>query len=259
MNQIEQTTAIEDVRTAEYWAKGVAQWLSGNPFTPIQNFEFNILKAKILHATTQEVSTLWPKIHTRIIKCERPKDISSLLDALSKLIETGSATYHVYTEQALVSAVSASEVYFKDRLAYAIQNDKRLLNRFLDKEIKVKRILDAGLDLSEDIGILIVENTNFQILDNVQKEYKRVFSFEPFTKEELNKLKEIFAIRHAIVHKSGIVDHLFISETGLDYQVGNRLFFERDEILQMIEFIEKIVTKIDSMLNKKLSLGELTP
>jgi hypothetical protein len=250
MNQIEYT--------AEYWVKGIDQCLSGNPFTPIQNFEFNILKAEILHATAQEVSTLWPKIHKRIIKCEGPKDISSFFDALAKLIETGSATYHVYTEQALVSAVSASEVYFKDRLAYAIQSDKRLLNRFLDKEIKVKRILDAGLDLSENIGILIVENTNFQILDNVQSEYKNLFGFEPFTKEELKKLKEVFAIRHVIVHKSGIVDHLFISKTGLDYKVGSRLFFERDEILQMIEFIEKIVTKVDSVLNKKLGLGELT-
>ena len=256
MNQIEQTTEIEDVRTAEYWAKGFAQCLSG--FTPIQNFEFNILKAKILHATAQEVSTLWPKIHKRIIKCEGPKDISSLLDALSKLIETGSATYHVYTEQALVSAVSASEVYFKDRLAYAIQSDKRLLNRFLDKEIKVKRILDTGLDLSENIGMLIVEKMKFQNLDNVKNEYKKLFGFEPFTNEELNELKKIFAIRHVIVHRSVIVDHLFISETGLDYPVGNRLFFKRDEILQMIVFIEKIVTRIDSVLNKKLSSGELT-
>lgn len=258
MNQIEQTTAIEDVRTAEYWAKGVAQWLSGNPFTPIQNFEFNILKAKILHATAQEVSTLWPKIHKRIIEYEGPKDSSSSPDALSKLIETGSATYYVYTEQALVSAVSASEVYFKDRLTYAIQNDKRLLNRLMDREIKVKRLLDTGLDLSENIGMLIVEKMNFQNLDSVKNEYKKMFGFEPFDNEELNELKKIFAIRHAIVHKSGIADHLFISETGLNYEVGSRLFFKRDEILQMIEFIEKIVTKIDSMLNKKLSLGELT-
>ncbi len=256
MDQIEQTTEIEDVCTAEYWAKGFAQCLSG--FTPIQNFEFNILKAKILHATAQEVSTLWPKIHKRIIKCEGPKDISSLPDALSKLFETGSATYYVCTEQALVSAVSASEVYFKDRLAYAIQSDKRLLNRFLDKEIKVNRILDTGLDLSENIGMLIVEKMKFQNLDNVQNEYKKLFGFEPFTSEELKKLKKIFAIRHAIVHKSGIADHLFISETGLDYEVGSRLFFKRDEILQMIVFIEKIATRIDSVLNKKLSSGELT-
>jgi len=258
MNQIEQKTEMEDTYTAEYLVKGIDQYRSGNPFTPIQNFEFNILKAKILHATAQEVSTLWPKIHKRITKCEGPKDISSLLDALSKLIETGSATYHVYTEQALVSAVSASEVYFKDRLANAIQNDERLLNHFIEKKIKVKRILDTGLDLSENIGMLIVEKMNFQNLDDVKNGYKKLFGFEPFTKEELKKLKEIFAIRHVIVHKSGIADHLFISETGLDYKVGSRLFFKRDEILQMIEFIEKIVTKIDSVLNKKLSLGELT-
>ncbi|MCJ7623892.1 MAG: hypothetical protein MUO76_10340, partial [Anaerolineaceae bacterium] len=169
-----------------------------------------------------------------------------------KSVEIGFALYYVYTEQALVSAVSAIEVYFKDRLAHAIQNDARLLNHFIDREIKVKRIIDMGLDLSENIGMLIVEKMTFQILDNVQREYKRLFGFEPLTEEELNKLKEIFAIRHVIVHKSGIVDHLFISETGLNYQVGNRLFFEREQIMQMIEFIENIVKKIDSKLNLKL-------
>jgi hypothetical protein len=234
---------IADLLTAEFWAELFAQGRRSTS-NPIQNFGFNILKAKLLHSTAEDLSSIW---HNMFEKMQG-----------EKLAEAGLALYYVYTEQALVSAVSASEVYFKDMLAYAIQNDKRLLNRFLDKEIKVKRILDAGLDLSEDIGILIVENTNFQILDNVQKEYERVFGFEPFTKEELKKLKKIFAIRHAIVHKSGIADHLFISETGLDYKVGSRLFFKRDEILQMIEFIEKIVTKIDSTLNEKLGLGELT-
>ncbi|MEK6977166.1 MAG: hypothetical protein AABX40_02040 [Candidatus Hydrothermarchaeota archaeon] len=205
--------------------------------TPIQNFKFNVLKARVLQATALEISDNFPKIY---------KKISA--ESTISFADVGLALYHVYTEQALVTAVSASEAYFKDRLAYAIQNDKRLLNRFADKELKVKRILDAGLDLSNAIGILIVENMNFQILGNVQIEYKRIFDFEPFTKEELKKLKEIFAIRHVIVHKSGIADHLFISETGLNYQVGNRLFFERDEILRMIEFIDRTVSKINSKL-----------
>ena len=123
----------------------------------------------------------------------------------------------------------------------------------MDKEIKLKRIINMGLDLSENIGNLIVEKMNFQILDNVQSEYKRLFGFELFTQDELKKLKEIFAIRHLIVHKSGIVDHLFISETGLDYQLGDRLFFEREETLQNIDFIENIVTKIDSRLDEKMN------
>ena len=241
---------ISDLFTAEFWAKLFAE---GGSFdqesqvtkTPIQNFGFNILKAKLLHSTAQDVGSIW-------------KNMAGKMQG-EKLAEAGLALYFVYTEQALVSAVSASEVYFKDTLAYAIQNNKRLLNHYAGKEIKVKRILEIDMDLSENIGMLIVEKMNFQNLDNVQNEYKKLFGFEPVTNEELNELKKIFAIRHAIVHKSGIVDHLFISKTGLDYKVGNRLFFERDEILQMIEFIEKIVTKVDLMLTVKLSSGELTP
>ncbi len=232
---------LSDLFTAEFWAEFLAQAISDSFKTPIQNFKFNILKAKALHATAKEISHIWQKMLEKM-----PESDAEIVFVL----------YYVYTEQALVSAVSASEVYFKDILAYTIQNDNRLLNRYLDKEIKIKRILDAGLNLSDNIGILIVESMNFQSLDNVRDEYKRVLSFDPFTKEELKKLKEIFAIRHLIVHKSGIVDHMFISVTGLDYQVGQRLVFKRDEILQMIDFIEKIVTKIDSHLSPKPTTEE---
>ena len=234
---------VEHLLTAEFWAELFAQKKTST-LSPIQNFEFNILKAKLLHSTAQDVGSIWQNMSEKIQG--------------EKLAEAGLALYFVYTEQALVSAVSASEVYFKDTLAYAIQNNKRLLNRYADKEIKVKRILEIDMDLSENIGMLIVEKMNFQNLDSVKNEYKKLFGFEPFANEELNELKKIFAIRHVIVHKSGIVDHLFISKTGLDYEVGSKLFFERDKILQMIEFIEKIVIKIDSVLNKKLSSGELT-
>jgi len=130
--------------TAEFWAKLYAQ-VSRSTISPIQNFEFNILKAKVLHATSHELDTIWPKVVEKMPKSDK------------NLADIGFALYYVYAEQALVSAVSASEVYFKDTLAYAIQNDKRLLNRFLDKEIKVKRILEIDMDLSENIGMLIVE------------------------------------------------------------------------------------------------------
>ena len=230
--------SIIKLGTAEFWAELFAQERQSS--IPIQNFEFNILKAKALYETSKNVNIIWQKT----LEGKQYSD--------EKSVEIGFALYYVYTEQALVSAVSATEVYFKDRLAHAILNDARLLNHFIEREIKVKRIIDMGLDLSENIGILIVEKMSFQILDNVQREYKRLFGFEPLTEEELNILKEIFAIRHVIVHKSGIVDHLFISETGLNYQVGNRLFFEREQIMQMIEFIENIVKKIDSKLNLKL-------
>lgn len=244
---------IFELATAEFWAKLFAEEKlfdqgSHAVRTPIQNFEFNILKAKVLHSTAENVSTIWQEMIEKMPKSGK----KAAIDVINK----GLALYFVYTEQALVSAVSASEVYFKDKLAYAIQNDSRLLNHYMDRQIKVRRILDAGLNLSEDIGILIVENMNFQILDEIQKEYKKLFGFEPFTKDELKKLKEIFAIRHVIVHKSGIVDHFFISETGSDYPIGKRFFFKRNEILQMIEFIEKIVIKIDTMLKEKLLVGE---
>jgi len=235
----EEKPAIRDFLTAEYWAKGISEqeWTST---TPIENFQFSMLKARILQATSQNIIKLWDNL------CKK-MGMTSLLE----WAVTGLASYYVYTEQALVVTVSASEIYFKDRLAYTIQNDSRILKRFLEKEIKVKRIVETGLDLSKEIGNLIVENINFQDLDEIRKIYEKVYGFEPFTKEELKSLEIIFAVRHLIVHRAGIVDHKFVSETEADYKIGQRIYFERAQILQMIEFVNETITKIDAKIEAK--------
>jgi len=226
---------------AEYWAKAFASQKFDEVITPIQNFEFNILKAKILHASAEEIAEIWPKVVSKIGS-----------EQLTDIIGTGFASYFVYTEQALVTAVSASEVYFKDMLAEAIQSEKNILKRYLDKGIKVRRIVESNLDLSNNIGKLIVENMNFQILDNVQNEYNKVFGYDILSKQNFRNMKTIFSIRHAIVHRAGIVDSTFLFQTGLDYEIGVRVCFKRKEIQEMIDFISQTIYKVDKKLKSKI-------
>lgn len=256
---------ISEIFTAEFWAKGWAKDDHAKTFTPIQTFEINILKAKVLIASAQEIMQIWPSIHERIIEDEEGPDDAvieeeeeenvSFEEALEKVIDffgTGLISYFVYTEQALVTAVSATEVYLKDRFAYSIQKQPNVLKQFSDREIKVKRLLDVGPDLSNDIGTLIAEKIDFQKLDNVQQEYNRVFSFDIFSESDLEELKKIFAIRHLIVHKSGVIDQAFLSKTDRDCELGERLCLERVEVIQIIKTVEEIITNIEHKLNKKI-------
>lgn len=256
-------------------------------FGPIENFKFNILKARILYETSQEMQDIYPKIHNKIFGPNRQDKGTTLNGAF-----TIWASYFTYTEQSLVSVISASEIYLRDKLEYEIQNNKNILYKLskVDKEegiknnkeegikIDLNRILDVGLnetyntlDLTDNIGLLLVENKDFQNLDNVQRLYAKAFEsngskFQLFGEKEFKKnLEKIFKIRHLITHKGGIVDQKFqkflIKNDSklLDFEletlesdhleVGKRLIFSVEDILKIIDFIEEIIIDLDQRIS----------
>ena len=60
---------IADLLTAEFWVKSFAHE-GAITLVPIQNFEFNILKANALHATSRELGNIWPKMLEKMPKLE---------------------------------------------------------------------------------------------------------------------------------------------------------------------------------------------
>lgn len=218
---------------------------------PIKNFEYNILKSKLLYMTSQEVGNILPRIISRISKYGQKESVFDHEFEIEKGLIVHIKSYHIYAEQALISAVSASDVYFKDKLSYEITKDKIVLKKFSEKQIDVKRILDIGLNLSYDIGKLITEKEDFQSVEYIQKEYKKAFDFDPFDDTELKELRKIFAIRHLIIHRAGIVDHKFIRDTGLDYKIGESFIISLDEILDMINFMEKTIIELDQKIDNR--------
>jgi hypothetical protein len=232
-------------------------------FTPIEIFEFDILKAKILYETSLEMESVLPKILIKIAENKKRKVAQDfqdflilLIDGISDITKSDIASYLVYTEQALVSAVTASEVYFRNKLLETIQKDTGILKSFSDKPIKIKigRILETDFNQTNDIGRLAVSGINFQDIYEVRKYYQNAFDprFELCSESELKELKNIFYIRHVIVHKAGIVDQKFISDTGLNYEIGKRHIFERNEIIKMINFLVDVITNLNLKIDNKL-------
>jgi hypothetical protein len=244
---------FEEFFTAEFWAESIAKGMAKDKLSPIDNFQANILKSMVLYATSKNISEIWTKIATTIDQ-EKGRsfndDFFSMIELLFTSVETGMSAYFVYTEQALVSSVSSMEVYFKDRLIASINKDKRLLLPFSEKQISVGRIVDYELDLESNISKLIVERMNLQDLEEVRKNYKKIYGFYPFTKEQLERLEFIFNSRHIIIHNSGFVDHE-ISYKKKSFFSGQRIYFERKEIIDMIQFINKLIIELDSKIESK--------
>ncbi len=230
----------------------------------IDIFNHNILKAKILLISAERISELIEKIHPRLGENDFGVNrgqgeglIADIVAELTKLATSGSAIYLAYTGQSIVCAVTAFETYFRDRLANAICVRPELANRFADKEIKVKRIIEINFDVKSEIGNLIVErNMDFQNLKEVLDTYNRVFGEMIFNEGELVRLKQIFQIRHLIVHKGGIVDRCFKAKTDMSAEVGKQLMLSRDEVKDIIEFIEATAHRIEEMLSRKLAIQE---
>jgi len=233
--------------------------LQSNP-TTIDIFDYNILKAKILLISAECISEIIEKIHPRLGKkdfgikdSEDETPISNFIEEVTKLATSGSAIYLGYTEQSIVCAVTASETYFRDRLAKALTIRPELVNQFADKEIKIKKILEINFDVKNEIGNLIVEkNLDFQNLEGVSNIYQKVFGEEIFKEEELIHLKKIFQIRHLIIHRGGIVDSSFITKTHMPLKIGNRFMLSREEVKNIIEFIAGIVHRTEKTLSEKL-------
>lgn len=254
--------------TAEKLVKIFDDVFSKYPFNPIEKFEFNILKSKILFETSQEIARVLDIILEKLTPNIYNIDFvsESFTQIITKIILTGGAnglmTYLAYTEQSLVSAITASEIYFRDKIEYETQKNSKSLLSFGERKIEVKRIIEIELD-PKSISRLVFENDNFQDLDIVRKLFRNCYgsNFDPFKHLDLNELKKIFLIRHIIVHKGGIIDHQFIKEFGtnklLDFEinlsVGNRLILERNQISSLINFIETSILNLEHIIeNKKI-------
>ena len=278
---------IEKIENADEFAKFCDQLLGSiGTITPIKNFDLNILKVRILQASAKEVENIFPVILGHIVEyknkdlypidfCQTNDFLRDIVKFLSSITITGAEihymSYLAFVQSALMLTVSAVEIYLRDKLEYEIQKDKRILLQFRGgeggedkKKIELKRILDVGLNttdntlnITDNIGMLIVENKDFQKPRDVSKLYTKAFGnkFRLFDEVKFKNLEKIFAIRNVMTHRGGTIDQEFINkfENGnklLDFElnipkIGERLFLKMEDILKIIDFVEIIITDVD--------------
>lgn len=249
----------DDLLTAEALAKSIKETLMES-YKSIDIFNYNILKARVLLALSYKIMDVLPLIVEYFKEHEAPSSSSpwtELISGIEKAIERGSASFFVFTEQAVVTSVSATEIYYRDRLAESINSNLRIAKRFANREIHITidLLFQIDFELKTEIGNFLVEKIDFQKVDNIissyQKAFGNKFGNEMLNPDEIVTLKKIFGIRHLFVHKGGKVDNKFISNTNIQRDVGSSFVVTRKQVTEIIDFLENIVNRSEDLISKK--------
>ncbi len=253
-NEIDVEGIINEITSAEYWASQFGKdWAEKMP-DPIQNFDFNIYKAKMINDTVEDVIETIEKRKDKELLKEIQEEEEDLI--FSDWVHSALACYYGHTEQSLVATITAFETYLKDRIILALKNDARILNDLGNKKITVSEILEKGPDLRGNLHKIIGRKINLDSWNpkEINQTYNDIFSFEPLEEEEIKVMKEIFQIRHIIVHNGGIIDQEFQSKTDLEgegIKVGNIYVLERDRVDKYRNFFSKIAHRIEDKMQEK--------
>lgn len=250
----------DDLLTAEGFVRLFSETIMISSPKSIDIFNYNIQKAKILLGLSYKIMDVLPLIVEYSKEPEAPPSSSlwiELISGIEKAIERGSASYFVFTEQAVVNSVSATEIYYRDRLAESINSDSRIAKRFANKEIHITidQLFQIDFELKSEIGIFLVERIDFQKVDNIISSFEKAFGNEFGNKmlnhDEIVTLKKIFEIRHLFVHKAGKVDNKFISNTNIQRNIGSHFVVTRKQVSEIINFLETIVSRSEDLISKK--------
>lgn len=254
-------TVGDDLLIAEDFARLFSETVMKSSSKSIDIFNYNIQKAKILLGLSYKIMDVLPLIVKYAKEPEAPPSSSpwwiEIISGIEKAIERGSASYFVFTEQAVVTSVSATEIYYRDRLAESINSDLRIAKRFADRDIHITidQLFQIDFELKSEIGIFLVEKKDFQKVDNITVSYEKAFGNkfgnEMLNHDEIVTLKKIFGIRHLFVHKAGKVDNKFISNTKIQRDIGSHFFVTRKQVSEIINFLEKIVNRSEDLISKK--------
>ena len=196
-------TVGDDLLIAEGFVRLFSEAVMKSSPKSIDIFNYNIQKAKILLGLSYKIMDVLPLIVEYSKEPEAPPSSSpwiGLISGIEKAIERGSASYFVFTEQAVVTSVSATEIYYRDRLAESINSDLRIAKRFANKEIyiTIDQLFQIDFELKSEIGIFLVEKIDFQKVDNSISSYEKAFGNKFGNKmlnhDEIVTLKKIFEI-----------------------------------------------------------------
>jgi len=182
---------IETITSAEYWAKWIGkEWGETMP-SPIQNFDFNIQKSKMLNDTVKDVfKAMEIRTNTNISKSEDNGYEKNQTD--DDWIEKALACYYAHTEQSLVAAISAFETYLKDRIILAFKNNPRILEKLKKQKISLDEVLEKGPDLTDKIHEIIGRkiDLNFWNPEKINYTYNKLFGFKPLGQKQIRWMED---------------------------------------------------------------------
>lgn len=163
------------------------------------------------------------------------------------------AIENVLLEQALVTAVTAFEVYIRDVTEEVVAKNVFMQKRF-DAELKCKLNYKAILESKRDLGLaagrVAADSYDFNNSGNLKNHVtKLVGKNNPLkTKNDLKEFGKVLEYRHLIVHRAGIIDKVFAKNTGYKGPLGKPVKLSRSYVESVLVKLSDLTTKIQAAI-----------
>lgn len=166
------------------------------------------------------------------------------------------AIENVLLEQAMVSAVTALEVYIHDVTTEVVSKNVFMQKRFTSKfheDLDYKRILDSNRDLGKALGRVAAESYEYYNPKSLRKHLAILLGKNaPLdSRAELVRFETILAFRHLIVHRAGIVDQTFANQTNCRNVIGKPVRISRQFVEQTLDFIHIVGEAVQGGLSSQ--------
>jgi hypothetical protein len=164
------------------------------------------------------------------------------------------AIENVLLEQAIVTAVTALEVYVHDVTVEAVARNVFMQKRFttqLHAKLDYKAVLNSNRDLGLSLGRVAAGSYEYHNSKSLVRHMGTLLGKRnPLTtKDDSSRFETILAYRHLIVHRAGIVDRTFAVQTGYKGRQGKPVRLSRQFVKQTLDFMYSIGKNIQDGLS----------
>ena len=224
----------------EHFIKEIAAGLEHSIIPQLEEKLASLSEEQITEAVNELEEKYGPKI----------KELEKILLQLILAVD------HVLLEQALVTSVTALEVFVHDVTVEATAKNVFLQKRFttqLHSNLNYKTIIDSNRKLNCAIGLVVADSYDFYKPDSLRKHISTLVGKKtPLSNQaDLKRLKMIFNYRHLIIHRAGLVDKKFVQLTGYKGHIGSPVKLKQHFVEDSLNFVTQIACNIQSELVKQ--------
>jgi len=226
----------------------------------------NVIYRQILGVPFEEITELMePPIEDAIQKRvesiskeemeEKAKEAARLLepflDEVKVLLEDiDLLRKKVLVEQAVVSAVTALEVYCSDAVSSAVELNGFVEKRFhpeLSEKFRYEHLAAEEYEGRKALGTVAASLYKFSDVESLSNHFKRLLGKDllPYNSPQRLGLKLMIDYRNLIVHQSGIVDEEFVSKTGYKGKKGETVVLTREMVEEWMRLVNNLAEGID--------------
>jgi hypothetical protein len=209
------------------------------------------MKAQLKLEYEQKGKEYYEKIGKDMVKRLKPriKKIAEMFQDLELVMD------QTLTEQALIVAVSAFEVYLREIIVSIVTLNPSVRKKFhqeIKDAISLSKLEGFKEDAKRTQGEIVADQVRLDT-GRIKSLLRRLVGLENIFGDHETELKvrKVFECRHIVIHRAGLVDPKFKKATSFKGAIDTQVKISRRYVLESIGLLKRLVDRIEKSVHKK--------